>query len=128
MFGGYAVPFFQLPLSPGGGATDDHPRPKSPIGTDEADGSSAQEEGPIFFARDHAGFVEDPSEPMGVKGRVPLAKVTVVPIEAKPDRCSVQRFSGWVGVGEENDAEEVEVGRGEAVDAKPLRCPSRRSS
>ena len=39
---------------------------------EEQDLSSAQENGPMRFARAHASFVELPSAPIGVNGRVPF--------------------------------------------------------
>ena len=49
---------------------------------EEQELSSAQEKGPMRFARAHASLVELPSAPIGVKGFVPTLNVIGVPIEA----------------------------------------------
>ena len=91
--------FLQLPLSPGGGGTAAKPLPRSLWGTNNLSDWGVPMRRALVPDKDE----EEPSEAIGVKGRVPFTKMIGVPIDAFApamrtgvDRCA-QRSGPRVG-------------------------------
>ena len=88
--------FFQLPLSPGGGATEEKPLPRSPQGTNDLSDWGVPMRRALVQDKDD----EEPSEATGVKGRVPLTKVIGVPIDAvgqdADESCGIIKSPGGI--------------------------------